>query len=92
MLLNFEWSEKMKQPKIKIFDQIFNVIIIEFDKKTGRIKKIVYEVCEHHHQTVFKSDEIISKSLTTKIKIQEPTRHPYHDYAYAPNLEDLLVT
>ncbi|MFF2755592.1 hypothetical protein ACFVR1_17895 [Psychrobacillus sp. NPDC058041] len=82
----------MKQPKIKIFGQIFNVILIEFDKKTGSVKKIVYEINEHHHQTVFKSNEMITKSLNSKIKIQKPTRHPYHDYANAPDLERLLIT
>lgn len=81
----------MKQPKIKIFGQIYKVILIEFDKKTGSVNKIVYEINEHHHQTVFKSNEIITKSLTSRIKIQEPTRHPFHDFAYAPNLEILLI-
>ncbi|WP_424474909.1 hypothetical protein [Oceanobacillus kimchii] len=81
----------MKQPKIKIFNQTFNVIQIEFDKKTGRIKKVVYQVNERQNQTVFKNNEMITKSLTSKIKIQEPTPHPYHDYLYAPDLECLLV-
>lgn len=81
----------MIQPKIKIFGQIFNVILIEFDKKTGSIKKVVYQINEHQHQTVYKSNEMISKDLTSKIKIQKPTRHPYHDYAYAPDLDGLLI-
>jgi len=81
----------MKQPKIKIFGEIYNVILIEFDKKTGCIKKVVYEINEQEHQTVYKSNEIISNSLTSKIKIQEPTRHPYHNYSYAPDLDVLLI-
>ncbi|WP_274364851.1 hypothetical protein [Paenibacillus thermotolerans] len=81
----------MKRPKIKIFGQVYNVIQIEFDKNSGLIKKIVYQVNEHQNKSVFKSNEMISKSLTSKYKIQEPTVHPYHDYAYAPDLEALLV-
>ncbi|MEI4828661.1 hypothetical protein WAX78_04250 [Bacillus sp. FJAT-53711] len=81
----------MKQPKIKIFGQIYKVIQIEFDKKTGLIEKIVYQVNEHQNKTVFRGNEMITKSLTSNYKIQEPTRHPFHDYAYAPDLECLLV-
>ncbi|MCA1202888.1 hypothetical protein [Priestia flexa] len=81
----------MKQPKIKIFGQIYKVIQIEFDKKTGRIDKIVYQVDEHKYRTVFRSDEMLSSSLTSKYKVQKPTFHPYHEYAYAPELECLFV-
>lgn len=81
----------MRQPKIKIFGQVYKVIQIEFDKKNGNIDKIVYQVSEHKYKTIFRSNEMLSTSLTTKYKIQEPTRHPYHDYAYAPELERLFV-
>lgn len=81
----------MKQPKIRIFEQIYNVIQIEFDLKSGLIKKIVYQVNDHQTKTVFRGNELIAKSLTSTNLIQEPTVHPYHDYAYAPDLEILLV-
>lgn len=81
----------MKQPKIKIFGQIYKVIQIEFDKKTGEIDKIVYQIDEHKYKTIFRSNEMISTSLTSEYKIQKPTCHPYHDYIYAPDLESLLV-
>lgn len=80
----------MKQPKIKIFGQIHKVIQIEFDN-TGIIKKIVYQVNERQNKTVFKGLEMTNKSLTSKSIIQGPTCHPYHDYAYAPDLESLIV-
>lgn len=81
----------MKQPKIKIFGQIYKVIQIEFDKKTGLIEKIVYQVNEDQDKTVFRGNEMITKSLTSNYKIKEPTQHPFHDYTYAPDLECLLV-
>ncbi|WP_312148195.1 hypothetical protein [Paenibacillus odorifer] len=80
----------MKQPKIKIFGQIYKVIQIEFDN-TGLIKKIVYQINARQNKTVFKGTEITNKSLTSKSIIKEPTCHPYHNYAYAPDLESLLV-
>ncbi|MGG0844501.1 hypothetical protein [Peribacillus simplex] len=81
----------MIQPKIKIFGQVYKVIQIEFDKKTGLIEKIVYQVTEHQYKTVFRGNEMITKSLTSKFKIQEPTPHPFYGYAYAPDLKRLLV-
>lgn len=81
----------MKQPKIKIFGQVYKVIQIEYDKKNGNIDKIVYQVSEHKYKTIFRSIEMISTSLTSKYKIQELTCHPYHDYFYAPELESLLI-
>lgn len=81
----------MKQPKIKIFGQIYKVIQIEFDKKNGEIDKIVYQVNINQYKTVFRSDEMITKSLTSNYKINKPTIHPYFSYAYAPDLESLLV-
>jgi len=81
----------VKQPKIKIFGQVYKVIQIEFDKKTGKIDKIVYQVDEQQYKTIFRSNEILSKTLKSKYKIQEPTHHPYHGYAYAPELESLFV-
>ncbi len=81
----------MKQPHIKIFGQKYKVIQIEFDNTTGLIKKIVYQVNENQNRTVFNGTEMISRSLTTQFAIQEPTPHPFHNYAYAPNLEALLV-
>ncbi len=81
----------MEQPKIKVSGQIYKVIQIEFDTKTGQIEKIVYQVNEHQNKTIFKSKEMITKSLNSKYKIQKLTHHPYHDYAYAPDLECLLI-
>ncbi|MNI62300.1 hypothetical protein D3C73_1176130 [compost metagenome] len=80
----------MKQPKIKIFGKIFKVMQIEFDN-AGLIKKIVYQVNERENNSVFKGTEMTNKSLTSKSIIQGPTHHPYHNYAYAPDLESLLV-
>ena len=80
----------MKQPIIKIFDNEHKVMEIGFDKE-GSVNKIVYQVSENNHKTVFKGEKMINKSLTSERKIQVPTEHPYHDYAYAPNLESLLV-
>ncbi|MGY3716769.1 hypothetical protein ACWE42_14720 [Sutcliffiella cohnii] len=81
----------MKQPKIKIFGNVHKVMQIEFNKD-GLIEKIVYQVGENVNKTAFRGDLIINQSLTKQRKIQEPTLHPYHDYAYAPSLERLLVT
>lgn len=81
----------MKQPKIKISGQVYKVIQIEFDNKNGNIDKIVYQVSKHNYKTIFRSNEMLSTSLTSKYKIQEPTCHPYHNYLYAPELESLLI-
>jgi hypothetical protein len=81
----------MKQPSINIFGEIRKVMEIEFDRKTGLIAKVVYRVSDHDNATVFKGHEIASKSLTSKVQITKPTHHPYHNYAYAPDLESLLV-
>ncbi|BCD03838.1 TPA: hypothetical protein QC443_005841 [Bacillus cereus] len=81
----------MKQPQIKIFGQIYKVIQIEFNKKNGQIEKIIYQLNDHQNRTVFRGVEMISSSLTYTNKIQDPTPHPFHNYAYAPNLESLLV-
>ncbi|MGM9987609.1 MAG: hypothetical protein ACI35O_10320 [Bacillaceae bacterium] len=80
----------MKQPKIKIFGDTYNVNLIEFNDN-GIINRVVYQVNQNRTETVFKGDEIDNDSLTTKRKIQKPTKHPYHEYAYAPDLESLLV-
>lgn len=80
----------MKQPKIKIFGNEHKVMQIEFNK-AGFIEKIVYEENEYTNKIVFRGDTIINESLTGKRKIQKPTKHPYQDYIFAPNLERLLV-
>lgn len=81
----------MLQPSIKIFGSVHKVTQIEFGKKSGLIEKIVYQVNEHQLKTIFRRDEMITKSLTSTYKIQQPTEHPYHDYIYAPDLESLLI-
>ena len=80
----------MKQPTIVIFGNEHKVKQIEFDKD-GSIVKVVYRVNENSTGTVFKRDSVIDKSLTKEIKIEEPTHHPYHDYAHAPDLESLIT-
>lgn len=80
----------MKQPSIKIFGKIHKVMQIEFNKD-GELIKIVYQVGEYENKTVFKSDEMSTKSLISTYKIKEPTHHPYYDYAYAPHLEKLII-
>lgn len=80
----------MKQPKIKIFDNEYKVMKIEFNND-GAVEKVVYQISENINRTVFRGNKIINSSLTTERKIHEPTKHPYHDYAYAPNLESLLI-
>lgn len=80
----------MKQPKIKIFDGVYDVVSVDF--KNGVVTKVVYETSKSQTRTVFKGEEIINNSLTSSRKIQKPTQHPYHDYAYAPDLESLLTT
>lgn len=79
----------MKQPKVKIFGEEHKVKQIEFSND-GIIEKIVYQVGENLNRTVFRGDKMINKSLTSERKIQKPTEHPYHNYAYAPDLERLL--
>ena len=81
----------MKQPKIKIFNGIYKVLHIEFQEQTGLIDRIVYAVDTHQFETVFRGDSIDNKSLIGQRKIKEPTRHPYHNFAYAPDLDTLLV-
>lgn len=79
----------MKQPKIKIFGKVHNVKHIEFNDN-GTIESIVYKTEKNINRTVFRSDVVINETLTSERKIQKPTEHPFHDYVYAPNLEDLL--
>ncbi len=81
----------MKQPKINIFGNIHDVMTIEF-AEDGNIKKIVYRVSDHANKTVFRGSSVVDSSLTTHKEINEPTNHPYHNYAYAPDLASLLVT
>ncbi|MGK4040846.1 hypothetical protein AB0Y20_00995 [Heyndrickxia oleronia] len=81
----------MRQPNIKLFGKTYKVIQIEFSRETGLIEKIIYQVSEHQLKTIFRSDEMITKSLTSTYKIKQLTEHPYHDYAYAPDLESLLI-
>jgi hypothetical protein len=81
----------MLQPEVNIFGHVYKVLQIEYDKKTGTIIKIVYKVSDQISRTVFKSNEMITKSLTSFLDIHEPTPHPYHDFAYAPDLEKLLI-
>lgn len=79
----------MKQPKIKIFDDVFKVTLIEFDS-TGAIGKIEYQVSENVYRVVFKGDTMVTQNLLGDYKIQKPTKHPLNSYAIAPNLESLL--
>lgn len=68
---------KVRQPKIKIFDGVYDVVDIGF--KDGKVDKVVYEYSKTQHRTVFRS------ALVT-----EPEMDEWFDYAHAPNLEDLL--
>ncbi|MBD7937158.1 hypothetical protein H9655_08950 [Cytobacillus sp. Sa5YUA1] len=79
----------MKQPNIKIYGVVHKVKDIRFNDN-GEIEKICYQISDGSYRTVFKGDEIITKSLTSTRKIQKPTEHPYHDFSYAPSLEGLL--
>lgn len=79
----------MKQPKIKIFGKEHKVMQIEFNEN-GLIARIVYQTGQNINRTVFRSDVMINKSLTSERKIHKPTEHPFHDYVYAPDLERLL--
>jgi Flp pilus assembly CpaF family ATPase len=79
----------VKQPKIKIFGHQHKVMQIEFNKE-GSVEKIIYQVSENVNKTVFRGNTMINKSLISDRKIHAPTEHPYHDYAYAPDLESLL--
>lgn len=81
----------MKQPNINIFGKAHKVVQIEFNAE-GFVEKVVYEVAENMTKTVFKGDKVMNSSLTRERIIQMPTQHPYHNYAYAPNLEALLVS
>ena len=80
----------MKQPKIKIFGNVYKVMQIEYNKN-GFIERIVYEENEYTHKTVFRNNTLIKESLVGERKIQKPTKHPYQNYIHAPNLEILLV-
>ncbi|MGN4723902.1 hypothetical protein ACTFR8_23005 [Bacillus cereus group sp. MYBK15-3] len=64
---------------------------ISFDAKTGLIDKITYQVKLHQNRSVFRSDTVISETLTKDVPITEPTVVPFQDYIYAPDLESLLV-
>lgn len=81
----------MKQPKIKIFGEEHKVVGISFDAKTGLIDKITYQVKLHQNKSVFRSDTVISETLTKDVPITKPTVVPFQDYIYAPDLESLLV-
>ena len=81
----------MKQPKIRLFGEEYKVLLIEFGKD-GLIDRIVFQVNENQHNTVFRENEMLNKDLVTKKKITKPTKHPYHDYIYAPDLESLIVS
>lgn len=79
----------MKQPKIKIFGKEHKIQQIEFNDN-GLIEKVVYQTGHNIYRTVFRSNSVINKSLTSGRKIQKPTEHPFHYYVYAPDLERLL--
>lgn len=81
----------MKQPKIKIFGGVYDVIEIGFDRKTGLIKKIMYRTDGDYEEVVFRGDEVFAGSLSETVKIHEPTRDPYYGFAYAPDLESLVM-
>ena len=85
-----EGEADMKQPTIKIFGKEHKVKQIEFNDE-GVMERIVYQVMGNVYRSIFKSDTMLNKSLTTERKIQKPTQHPFHDYVYAPDLESLLV-
>jgi hypothetical protein len=80
----------VKQPNIKIFGKTHKVVQIEFNDD-GLIQKIIYKANQHNNRIVFRRDDMVDESLVRKYKIHEPTNHPYHNYAHAPDLESLLV-
>ncbi|MBN6887752.1 hypothetical protein ACUXCC_002946 [Cytobacillus horneckiae] len=79
----------MKQPNIRIYGEVHKVKEIEFNDN-GEIEKVVYKVSDGNYRSIYKADEIITKSLTSTRKIQKPTEHPFHNFSYAPSLKSLL--
>ena len=82
----------MKQPKIKLYDQVHNVHSIQFNSQ-GEIIAISYYNNDKSLSTslIFKGDTVPNKNLSTSRKIQKETPHPYHNYSFTPNLEKLLI-
>ncbi|PGF05201.1 hypothetical protein [Bacillus toyonensis] len=81
----------MKQPKINIQGKIYKVLELGFHSKTGELDKVLFQIKEHNNCHVFKKDTMVNDKLTENIPITETTRHPYHDYYHAPDLESLLI-
>ena len=71
-----------------IYIRLYKLILI---KKQEKLIKIVYQINNNLNRTVFKNSEMVTESLYSKIKIEEPTHHPFHDYSYAPDLDCLLI-
>ncbi|PHC80402.1 hypothetical protein COF42_30005 [Bacillus wiedmannii] len=81
----------MKQPKFNLLGNEYSVISIDFDKNTGEITKVTIKYNEYRNLSIFKGDCIPAENLVEDVKITEPTRHPYHNYYYAPDLGSLLI-
>lgn len=71
----------MKQPKVKLFDQIYSVKNIEFNRDGG-IDCIWY----YWHR------EDDGVNLIVEGETDKPVTHPHEDYVVVPNFESVLIT
>lgn len=81
---------KMKQPKIKLFDQVWDVLRLEFDEHTGDLNFIVYK--QYHGWTNIVIESKYVDYGNGEIKLEKPIVHPHEDFVIAPNLNDLFVS
>lgn len=69
----------MNQPKIKLFDQEWDVLKVEFDYDTGELKYITYK--QYHGWTNF----------IVQGDVDRPRVHPHQDYVIVPDLNALFI-
>ena len=79
----------MKQPKIMLFGDVWDVIKIEFHEETGELNSIIYQYHNGESNLIVQSKQVDYGSGPVPLK--NPIVHPNEGFVVAPNLNDLFV-
>lgn len=80
----------MKQPKVRLFDQTWDVLRLEFDEETGKLGSIVYKEFHGWTRLVVQSEYV--DYGRGSVKLDKPVVHPHENYVIVPSFEDVLIT
>lgn len=79
----------MKQPKVKLFGNIYQVKNIEWNKDTGEIDHIIYIYPNGETNLILQFDKV---DYGHEVKdLTEPATHPHDRFVRVPSFESVLI-